>query len=95
MTLTQELVEHIAELARLDLSDKEMTRYRQQLSAILEYFEALQAIDTDNISPTSGMQEGSSMLRPDDTIDGLGIDDVLSNAPDIHGRQFRVPPIFN
>ncbi len=94
MTLTQELVEHIAELARLDLSEDEKSRYRQQLSAILAYFEELQAVDTDDISPTSGMQSGTSMLRPDEMINGLGIDDVLSNAPDTRDRQFRVPPIF-
>lgn len=94
MTLTLELVEHIAELARLDLTEEEKDRYRQQLSAILAYFEELQGINTEDISPTSGMQSGSGMLRPDEMINGLGIEDVLSNAPDARDRQFQVPPIF-
>ncbi len=94
MTLTQELVDHIAELARLDLSEEEKIRYRQQLSAILAYFEELQAVNTDDIPPTSGMQSGVSRLRQDETIEGLGIEQVVSNAPDAKDRQFRVPPIF-
>lgn len=94
MTLTQELVEHIAELARLDLSAAEKTRYRQQLSAILAYFEELQAVNTDDIAPTSGMQAGISRLRQDETATGLEIEQVISNAPDAKDRQFRVPPIF-
>ncbi len=95
MALTLELVEHIAELARLDLTEEEKTRYQEQLSAILAYFQELQRIDTEDISPTSGMQSGMSMLRPDETTNGLGIEEVLSNAPDPKDRQFRVPPIFD
>jgi len=94
MTLTLEQVEHIAELARLDLDEDERNRYRQQLSAILAYFKELQAVETDDISPTSGMQSGTGMLRLDEIIDGLGIEDILSNAPDTNDRQFQVPPIF-
>ena len=46
MSLTLEEVEHIAELARLELTDEEKERYRQQLSAILDYVARLQALDT-------------------------------------------------
>ncbi len=94
MTLSLELVEHIAELARLELTDEERSRYRQQLSEILAYFEELQAVNTDDISPTAGMQSATNMLRPDEIIAGLGIEDILRNAPDDTDRQFRVPPVF-
>ena len=53
MTLTLEQVEHIANLARLDLTPEEKERYCQQLSAILAYFEQLQRVDTTGIPPTS------------------------------------------
>ncbi len=94
MTLTLALVEHIAELARLHLTEEEKNRFRQQLSAILAYFEELQELNTDHISPTSGMQWGTSMLRPDELIAGLDIEEILSNAPDVRDRHFQVPPIF-
>jgi len=52
MRLTLAQVEHIAELAKLALSDDEKARYQEQLSAILEYAERLQAVDTSAIPPT-------------------------------------------
>ncbi|MBL7161419.1 MAG: Asp-tRNA(Asn)/Glu-tRNA(Gln) amidotransferase subunit GatC [Anaerolineales bacterium] len=94
MTLTLELVEHIAELARLELTEDEKSRYLQQLSAILDYFEQLQTVDTEAISPTSGMQSEASTLRADEISASLDINEILSNAPDAKKRQFRVLPIF-
>ncbi|NIV31624.1 MAG: Asp-tRNA(Asn)/Glu-tRNA(Gln) amidotransferase subunit GatC, partial [Anaerolineae bacterium] len=52
MKLTREEVQHIAELARLALSDEELALYQEQLSAILEHFERLQELDTELIPPT-------------------------------------------
>ncbi len=52
MSLTREQVDHIARLARLNLSDEERERYREQLSAILEHFQRLQELDTENVPPT-------------------------------------------
>jgi len=95
MTLSIELVEHIAELARLELTDEEKSRYLQQLSAILDYFEQLQTVDTEAISPTSGMQSGISALRIDEISASLDVEDLFSNAPDAKDQQFRVPPVFN
>ena len=94
MTLTLEQVEHIADLARLELTGEEKSRYLQQLSAILDYFEQLQAVDTEAISPISGMQSETSRPRADKISTSLDINDTLSIAPDTKNRQFRVPPIF-
>jgi len=94
MALTLEIVEHIAELARLELTEEEKSRYLQQLSAILDYFEQLQTVDTGDLSPTSNIRYETCPLRADQASIGLGLDEILSNAPDVKDRQFRVPPVF-
>ncbi len=94
MTLTREEVDHIALLARLDLSLEEKTRYQQQLSAILDHVAQLQHLDTSQIPPTSGIQSGGARLRADEPRDGLAIEDALNTAPKVEKRQFRVPPVL-
>ena len=95
MSLTLEEVEHIANLARLHLTDEEKALYRQQLSAILEYFAQLQSLDTSEVPPAwgAGLSQGSR-LRPDEPRPGLEISRLLSNAPDSEADQFRVPPVL-
>lgn len=94
MSLTLEQVQHIANLARLELSAEELERYRGQLSSILAYFEQLQALDTEDIPPTTTISADESRLRPDEARPGLTLTDLLGNAPEVDENQFRVPPIF-
>lgn len=94
MKLTPEEVEHIAELARLRLSEDEKIRYGEQLSDILEYAARLQAVDTSGISPTSSVLPARSELRADKPRPGLSLHDALRNAPDTENNQFRVPPVL-
>ena len=95
MTLTLAEVEHIAELARLSLTQEEKERYREQLSAILDYFAQLQDLDTVDIPPTSSVLPGRSGLRADEAKLGLTIDEVMRNAPESEERQFRIPPVLD
>ena len=96
MSLTLEEVQHIAQLARLNLSPQEMERYRQQLSAILEYATRLQELDTSHIPPTASVLPSTlhSALRADETAVSLELKQLLSNAPQSEENQFRVPPVF-
>jgi aspartyl-tRNA(Asn)/glutamyl-tRNA(Gln) amidotransferase subunit C len=94
MPLTLKEVEHIANLARLELSDEEKRRYRQQLSAILDYFAQLRQLDTADIPPTSSVLPPRSALRADEPRPGLSRDELLRNAPDAEAGQFRVPPVL-
>jgi aspartyl-tRNA(Asn)/glutamyl-tRNA(Gln) amidotransferase subunit C len=94
MKLSLDEVEHIAELARLRLSEDEKARYREQLSEILDYAARLQAVDTSGISPTSSVLPARSVLRKDEPRPGLSLEEVLRNAPETEKGQFRVPPIL-
>lgn len=94
MSLTKSEVEHIAELARLDLTAEEIEAYRQQLSDILEYAARLQSVDTGGIPPTSSVLPPRSVLRADIAEQGLGADEVLRNSAQTENHQFRVPPVL-
>ncbi len=94
MSLTKEEVEHIAELARLELTEDELERYREQLSAILDYAARLQALDTSHIPPTSTVLAQRTVLRPDVPAQGLTTEEALRNAPRAEQNQFRVPPVM-
>ena len=94
MSLTREEVEHIAELARLQLSEDEKDRYREQLSAILDYAARLQALDTSQIPPTSTVLAQKAALRSDVPAQGLTVKEALGNAPSAEQAQFRVPPVL-
>ena len=94
MKLTLEEVNHIAELARLELTLEEKERYQQQLSAILEYAGRLQQLDTIGIAPTASVLPLHCILRVDEVKPGLSTDAVLRNAPEVEQSQFRVPPVL-
>jgi aspartyl-tRNA(Asn)/glutamyl-tRNA(Gln) amidotransferase subunit C len=94
MSLNKEEVEHIANLARLQLSPAEKEIYREQLSAILDYFARLQTLDTSGIPPTSSVLPPRSVLRKDEPRPGLNVQELLRNAQDVEADQFRVPPVL-
>jgi aspartyl-tRNA(Asn)/glutamyl-tRNA(Gln) amidotransferase subunit C len=94
MSLSLAEVEHIAELARLSLTDGEKTLYRDQLSAILDYAEVLQQNDTSTISPTATVLPLRNVMRPDAVEPSMSSEDVLANASDVEEGCFRVRAIL-
>jgi aspartyl-tRNA(Asn)/glutamyl-tRNA(Gln) amidotransferase subunit C len=89
MSLTRTQVSHIAELAKLELTDSEIERMTQQLSAILEYAERLNQLDTDAIAPTASVIPNQNVMRPDNVTPSLTREQVLQNAPDTDtNREF-------
>jgi aspartyl-tRNA(Asn)/glutamyl-tRNA(Gln) amidotransferase subunit C len=94
MKLSREEVEHIADLAKLALSDEEVARYQEQLSAILEHFEHLQELETDDIHPTATVLPLKSVMRADEARPPLQREKVLQNAPQAKGGCFQVPAVL-
>lgn len=94
MILSLEQVEHIAHLARLNLTEEEKERFQQQLSGILNHFEELQAVDTSEVTENAGLGLLQSSLREDETASSLELQKILQNAPDSDSRQFKIPPVF-
>lgn len=94
MSLTIQQVEHIARLARLELTDEQKEHYRGQLSTILDHIAKLQELDTRDIPPTVSGSLSEMPLRPDEPRPGLTTDALFANAPETDGHQFKVPPVF-
>lgn len=86
-------IDHIALLARLDLSPQERARAAGELSQILDHFEQLKALDTRGVEPMSHVMPVVNVLRPDQSRPGLARDLVLSNAPEHADGMFLVPRV--
>jgi len=95
MALSRAEVEHIAALAHLELTPQEIERYREQLSAILEYAAAIQEVDTSAIPPTATVLPLRNVMREDAPGPSLPHEDVLANAPDAEAGCFRVRAILD
>ena len=94
MKLSREEVEHIADLAKLALSDDEIATYQAQLSAILEHFEQLQELETKEIPPTATVLPLQSVTRPDHVEEPLAREKALENAPQTEDGCFKVPAVL-
>ncbi|HZQ10581.1 MAG TPA: Asp-tRNA(Asn)/Glu-tRNA(Gln) amidotransferase subunit GatC [Anaerolineae bacterium] len=96
MSLTREQVAHIGELAKLALTEDELERMAQQLSAILDYAERLNQLDTEGIAPTASVIPNQNVMRPDIVTPSLTRAQVLQNAPDSDAQHefFRVRAIL-
>ena len=81
MPLTREEVEYVAALARLGLTDDEITRMQGQLSSILDHIAAIDRLDTEAIPPTAQVIAMTNVMRPDEVTDSLPREAVLENAP--------------
>ena len=94
MSLTREQVLHIAQLARIGLSEEDVARFQEQLSEILKHFEALQELDTEGVPPTSHPLPLESVMRPDRVRPSLSREEVLANAPLADEDAFRVRAVL-
>jgi aspartyl-tRNA(Asn)/glutamyl-tRNA(Gln) amidotransferase subunit C len=87
-------VDHIARLARLDLSAEERDRMRGQLDAILGYVGQLQQVDTTGVPPTAHVLPLANVMREDEIRPSYPPAAMLANAPEADGDLFRVPKIL-
>ncbi|MDP7240962.1 MAG: Asp-tRNA(Asn)/Glu-tRNA(Gln) amidotransferase subunit GatC [Dehalococcoidia bacterium] len=94
MSLTQEEVRHIANLARLGIGLQDVERMREQLSSILEHFQLLQALDTTEIPPTVHVVPLHTVQREDLPADSFSPDDIMANAPRPEEGYFRVQVVL-
>jgi len=93
MKLSRDEVNHIALLARLDLTGEERDRAATELSQILDHFEQLKALDTEGVPPTSHAVPVVNVLRVDEPRPGLTREAALQNAPEAAGGMFQVPRV--
>ena len=93
--LTRENVIKVATLARLKLTDAEVDDFTTKLGQVLEYFEMLNEIDTENVDPMVHAVELSNVFREDAVLASLPRPEALANAPKSDGQFFLVPQILD
>jgi len=91
MAISRDEVLHVARLARLELSEAEVERFAEQLSAILEAVGKVSELDLEGVEPTAHPLELANVWAEDEPRPCLSVDEALANAPDREGGSFRVP----
>jgi len=94
MKLSREEVLHIARLARVALTESEINRLSEQLSQLLENFEALQQVDTSGVPPTSQSITLQNVMKDDKPASSLPASEILANAPRKEGDFFRIHAVL-
>lgn len=96
MHLTFEEINHLAELARMELSDKEKQMFGEQLSSILDYLDKLRAVDTADIPPTAQVTGLTNIWREDEVkkCDEATRKRLLDNLPDREGDLLKTKAVF-
>ncbi|GEN46199.1 aspartyl-tRNA(Asn)/glutamyl-tRNA(Gln) amidotransferase subunit C [Alkalibacillus filiformis] len=93
--ISKDQVKHVANLARLSITEQEAEKYSEQLSAIIDFSELLNELDTSNVEPTTHVLEMKNIVRKDEPKEWISKEDALKNAPDQKDGQFRVPSILD
>ncbi len=94
MSLSLDEVRWIAHLARLDLTPAELETMTRDLSAIVDYVNQLQQVNTDGVEPLAHALDIQNVFRDDEPVPSLPVDAALANAPDRHGDFFGVPAVL-
>ena len=94
MAITREEVQHVAMLFRMSLSEEEIAKFQQQLSQIIDYFQILQQVDTEDVPPTSHPISLENVIRDDEVRPSFPAEDILANAPKPDRGFFRVRAVL-
>ena len=85
---------HVALLARLALTDEQVTVIGTELNAVLEHIDTIQQLDLAGVEPTAHPLDVVNRMRADEPKPGLSHEDALRNAPESEGWAFLIPRIF-
>jgi aspartyl-tRNA(Asn)/glutamyl-tRNA(Gln) amidotransferase subunit C len=92
--LTKKDLEKLAELARMDLKPNEEKKLLKDLSSVLDYFEELKEVDTENVEPLTGATESFNVFRSDDDETVMDKEKAMDAFPEKSGGYLKVPPVF-
>lgn len=95
MKITEEIVDHIAHLARLEFEGDKKDTIRQDLERTIAFMDKLREVDTDNVEPLVFMTDEVNRLREDFPVVTLTQDEVLKNAPKKDSDYFRIPKVLD
>ena len=92
--ISHDEVRQIGRLGRIALSDDEVAQFAEQLAVVLESFDKLKELDTENVEPMAHAVELTNVLAADEPADGLSTEAALGNAPARDGDMYKVPKVI-
>lgn len=92
--ISADQVKHVANLARMAITEEEAKKFTNQLDQIITYAEQLNELNTDHVEPTAHVLEIKNVMREDRAKEGLPREEVLKNAPEHQDGQIKVPGIM-
>lgn len=93
--ISDETIEYVGILAKLQLSDEEKEQAKTDMGRMLDYIDKLGELDTEGVEPMSHVFPVNNVFREDTVTGGDGREDTLANAPERSGDAFVVPPTFD
>ncbi len=94
MKIDEKLVRHVANLARLELSDEDVARYQKQLARVFKHIEQLNEVDIEGVRPLTGAGDFTNVFREDEERSCLPREETLRNAPESKDGSFKVPRVI-
>ncbi|MBI2729863.1 MAG: Asp-tRNA(Asn)/Glu-tRNA(Gln) amidotransferase subunit GatC [Sphingobacteriales bacterium] len=95
MEVTDQLVENLARLARLEFNDADKAEIKNDLQKMIAFVDKLNELDTRNVEPLLHMSDNVNMLRKDEVKGSVSREEALSNAPEKTEKYFKVPKVIN
>jgi len=95
MKITDEIVNHIAHLARLEFIGEEKQEIKKDMEKIINFMDALNSIDTSGVEPLIFMSDELNVLREDVAVETISKNDALKNAPKKDSDYIRIPKVLN
>lgn len=93
MKLTVQEIEHVANLARLDLTPEEKEKMTKELAAIIDFADKLSEVNTDGIQPTAHILDINNVFRKDEVKSSFDREDIIRNAPESADGCIKVPKV--
>lgn len=94
MSISEEEIRHIAKLARINLREEEIAKFRVELNQVLGYIEVLKTVDTEGVEPLAQVTGTENVFREDRAEISPLRDEILKNAPAKDGRFIKVKKVF-
>ena len=93
-TIDTKTVKHVANLVRIGISDEEAEKFSPQFSSIIDYFNMLNEVDTENVPPASDITNNTNILREDIAKPSMSREEFLKNAPESERGYVKVPTVL-
>lgn len=94
MSISKQEIRHIAHLARIELSESELKKFRSDLNKVLGYIEILKTVDTEGVEPLSAVTGLENVFRADEASSSELPDEIIKNAPESERRFIKVKKVF-